>query len=102
MLNVECEVIFSSHCIRSMKRKMVDEIHRKDGLRKPQQVNNPDDQHESVHCRGNMINYRLGIVCGSASESCIIAETGHWRKVSPFCCSTCTYLLTYSMEQSPS
>jgi len=32
MLNVECQVTFSSPCVRSMKRKVVDEIHRKDGL----------------------------------------------------------------------
>jgi len=37
MLNVECQVTFSSPCIRSMKRRLANEIHRKDGLRTLQQ-----------------------------------------------------------------
>jgi hypothetical protein len=37
MLNVECQVTFSSPCIRSMKRKVVNEINRKDALRILQQ-----------------------------------------------------------------
>jgi len=50
-------------------------------IQEPENYPEENIQHVSVYCRGNMITYRLHIVCGSTSESRLIAETGHWHKV---------------------